>query len=163
MAEGDVLGSRALLVESLELAREVGAKESISGTLVNLALLELEGDEDQIDVDRVLASLHESLELARDLGSPVLLCNCLEALAAAERLANNLNLAVRFLGAAARLWASVGAMRTPESLPLYERTSSALRDALGAAEFDRAWQEGAAAPLEEIIRAALESSGRLPT
>jgi predicted ATPase len=154
-AEGDLLTARALLTESLELARELGAQESIAGLLCNLVLLALEGVED-LDIDWARACLRESLDLFRELGQPVFTGGSLEALAAVEHAAGNAPHAVLLLASAARMRESVGASLAPDELALHQRTSAALRSALGDAAYEDAWQAAGAMSPHAAIEAALQ-------
>ena len=157
--EGDTVSGRAYLLEALEVARELGAEESIGGTLINLVALSLEHDGEAIDLNWVVSSLRESLELARKLNHPLFVSACLEEFAAAELLRGNQFTAVRMLGAAARVREDVGLELPSEEEPRHERLVSALRGALGPVAVEKAWEEGKAIDLEQTVALALEDGG----
>lgn len=159
LADGDSIGAHALLSEALDVARELGDKESIGMTLLNLALLSLEEDGEEVDARWVSSALGESLELANKIGNQVWLCSSLEGLAAAERLLGNDAVAVLLFGAAAGLRESIGAPVAPEDQPRHEQILSSLRSALGPSSFDPAWEEGRAMALEQVVAIALGQSG----
>ncbi len=158
LEEGDTVSGRAYLLEALEVARELGAEESIGGTLINLVALSLEHDGEAIDLQWVVSSLRESFELARKLNHPLFVSACLEEFAAAELLRGNQITSVRMLGAAGRVRDDVGLELPSEEEPRHERLVSALRGAVGRAAFEQAWEEGKAIDLEQMVALAIEGA-----
>jgi len=71
--------------------------------------------------------------------------------------------AAHLFSAAGALGVTVGWVTPPHMRDRRERTLRAIRDALGAAEFDRAWQEGAEVSSEAAVAYALDTLATAPT
>jgi predicted ATPase len=155
LADGDIVSARTFLSEALDVARTLGDKEGIGGTLCNLALLSLDEDEGDVDLAWVRSALRESLALVWELGNQVFLCGSLEGLALAEERLGNSAEAARLLGAAAGLRETIGAPIALEEQARHDQAVSRLRGALGAPSFDRVWDEGRGLALEQVVVAAL--------
>ena len=119
----------------------------------------------QRDFQRMRALLGESIAVRMDLNDRGGIAWCLEKLAAASvaqtqatprvsRLTGYQH-AARLYGAAAALRAPLGSMIDLVDQPDYERSLMTLRARLGKQAYEDAWDEGAAMPLQDIIRAAL--------
>ena len=99
---------------------------------------------------------HDALACAANvqswLGVPGVI-ECLASLTADERQAS------RLLGAAAALRVQTGEARFAIYQPAYDAAVAALRNTFGEANFDAAWAEGAALPIDEIVAYAQRGRG----
>jgi hypothetical protein len=75
----------------------------------------------------------------------------LDSLAEAALGLGDFERGVRLLAAATTLREAIGAPVAPVADARNERNADALRQALGAEDFDRAWSAGAAMPLDEAL------------
>ena len=124
-----------------------------AGSLGVLALLA----RDRGELARAAGLTAESLALFWVIGEQWSLVTTLESAAAVMGAAGE-------AAAAARLYGTVAALRDALSFPLagcwlaeYERCLSAVRSALDAPVFRRAWGEGAAMPLADAVAAARDT------
>ncbi|MCQ4360474.1 NB-ARC domain-containing protein [Mycobacterium gordonae] len=97
-------------------------------------------------------------EIRSHLGIPNIL-ECLAPLAVRE---DNHHEAARLFGAAHAIWQRIGAARFKVYDEGYQAAVSALREALGDKEFDRAWTEGRGLSTEEAIAYALRHTSLTP-
>jgi non-specific serine/threonine protein kinase len=67
------------------------------------------------------------------------------------------------LGAASEMWRLVGSRlgRDPFLEALHQHTEDTAREALGADRFDAVFRRGAAAPLDQVVKAAIADAGEL--
>ncbi|MCW5853406.1 MAG: tetratricopeptide repeat protein [Anaerolineae bacterium] len=157
--EGDTATARALCEESLALRRAVGDPRAITYSLHHLGRIALwEGD-----YAAARAYAQETLPAFQKLGDKwgmVVSLERLGELAAAEGAPRT---GARLLGAVEALCQSRGIRRPPEDQAALAPTLTALRSALGEADFVAAWAEGRALSLEAVIALALaplEDRGR---
>ena len=94
---------------------------------------------------------HAALALGVETGSQLRVPEALEVLARAACSEQNHRHAVRLFGAAAARRAAMGGVRFPVYSMGYEAAVTATREALGDADFDAAWAQGAAMSTEEAI------------
>ena len=102
------------------------------------------------------ARFTQALTQFRRLGEARGMAECLmgfAALAAAEGRAAE---AARLFGAGEAALAALGTQLWPSNRPDYERWLARARRSLAAVDFDRAWAEGRALPLEQAAVLALE-------
>jgi tetratricopeptide (TPR) repeat protein len=157
--EGDLSSARALHEESLAIKRELGYRQRIASSLNSLADLDLH----QGDLASAQALYREALAIGRELGERLRIAFSLEGLAAVFDLLGRAPRAARIWGAAERLRTESGSPLPPKDRPVYDRRVAAARAALGDdAAFDRAWQEGGALTLEQVIELALEETVERP-
>jgi tetratricopeptide (TPR) repeat protein len=155
MAADEVGLARERLSEALDVARELGDKELIGGTLATLALLSFDEGGTNVDLQWVRSALRESLELVLETGNQIFVCGSLEGLARVEHSVGNEIFAVRLLGGAAALRLRIGAPMMPEDQPAFDTVTAELRDALGGEQFDLVWEESQSVAVEKIIVEAL--------
>ena len=136
---------------SLAILRELGDKAHIAFALSNL------GDVANRMGDRSLALSYytQNLHIMVEIGYKWPIFYALEdlagLLAAAEQ---DLEIAVRFLGAAAGLRQETGIPVSPLQAAAYESLVAGLRWSLGEQDFAIAWQAGESAPLDQIVATA---------
>jgi tetratricopeptide (TPR) repeat protein len=151
-----------LLEESLGLRRALGDQWGIDTALGSLGWVALR----QGDYTRTRALLGESLAVRKEAGDRGGTAWCLEKLAEAallqaqaisdtEAARAGCRRAAHTFAAAAALRAPIGSVIDPADQPDYERLLSALRAALGQADFAAAWSEGQAMPLDQAVSEAL--------
>ncbi|RDH78975.1 LuxR family transcriptional regulator [Mycolicibacterium moriokaense] len=119
-----------------------------------------QGENDQAEQDA-----HSALALGLDTGSQLRVPEALEVLARTAGTEQNHRHAVRLLGAATASRAAMGGVRFPVYSIGYDDEVAASREALGDADFDAAWAEGAAMSVEEAIAYVQRGRGerRRPT
>jgi DNA-binding CsgD family transcriptional regulator len=98
---------------------------------------------------------HDALAVASRAGAFMRVADTLECLARAAELDGNYPLAARLLGAADGIRRRLGHAR----YPMYQASLEKVRDALGQADFDSAWADGAALSTEEAIAYAQRGRG----
>jgi predicted ATPase/class 3 adenylate cyclase/DNA-binding CsgD family transcriptional regulator len=94
---------------------------------------------------------HDALALAAELGAHLGVPDILECLAASAAAAGSLDEAARLLGAADAMRVRMGAVRFAVHQADYEAAVVTIRTALGDAEFDQAWADGAELSTDEAI------------
>jgi non-specific serine/threonine protein kinase len=97
----------------------------------------------------------QSLILRRNLEDRLGISDSLRELGIVACLEAKWAHAVRLFAAAEKLREAIGVTLPPSDREEYENRSAAARQALGEALFTATWQEGRAAPPEEVIAAAL--------
>jgi hypothetical protein len=102
---------------------------------------------------------HDALGCAADSGSHQHLLDILECLAGLAAEAGSCCEAARLFGAAEGIRQRMGAVRFKVYDAGYEAAVAALRDAMGQADFDSEWAEGAALSTEEAIAYAQRGRG----
>jgi predicted ATPase len=155
LRRGDLAEAAALHTRSFASRTASGDRPGMAGSLSALGALALE----QGDGARALTMYAEALTLYHELGDRLGITVCLDglarALSAAREPADAGSRAAYLLGAAERLRSAIGATLPPFHREAHRRTSDSLRTLLGDDAFARAWSAGAAAPLDEVLEAAL--------
>jgi non-specific serine/threonine protein kinase len=151
--QGDYAAARALLQESLTLYREIGHPFIIH-------VLGLLGHVERAvgDYAQATSLYQESLKLRRETGDRLSLAQSLEDFAGLAGRQGQPERALRLLGAAETLVATLG-----RTLPVgyaldYERTVADARARCGAEVFAAAWEEGRAMTLEQAVAYACASN-----
>ena len=103
--------------------------------------------------------LHEALLIAAQLGLGIGVPDALETLACLAAVAESHREAARLCGTAAGLRTAMGGARFRVHDSAIERAIDGVRSALGDAEFDAAWGEGAALSTKEAIAYAQRGRG----
>jgi tetratricopeptide (TPR) repeat protein len=136
---------------SIGLLRRADSRDDLSVALANLArvLLALGDREEARD------SLREAIELATRVGYQLVLAHALSAAADLALLDDDTAGAARLLGASAALFRAIGKEIPDDEARDQARTRSALLLALGEAELETLAAEGADAPPDAMIDAAL--------
>jgi predicted ATPase/class 3 adenylate cyclase/DNA-binding CsgD family transcriptional regulator len=94
---------------------------------------------------------HDALALAAELGAHLGVPDILECLAVAAAGAESLDEAARLLGGADAMRVRMGAVRFAVHQADYEAAVATIRTAMGDAEFDQAWADGAELSTDEAI------------
>ena len=150
-SRGDFVAADALYVESAVLFRELGDSRDIAACLSNQAGIA----RDRGDLGRATALAQESLALFHELGDHRGIAVCLELIGSAVVVQGQPERGARLLAAAETVRESTGIDRPAARGAEQERTVAALRSALGADAFARAWEAGRRLPLDEIVADAL--------
>jgi predicted ATPase/DNA-binding CsgD family transcriptional regulator len=149
--EGDHVTAQRFLEESLVAARQGQSPTDVALQLNNLGIVALrQGDDAQAEVRH-----REALLLTREVGAHEPMACALEGLAGVIAARGRPERAARLLGAASALRAAIGSPRIAQFEEEYARLTPAVQEALGAEAFAAAIAEGRAAPLVEVLVAAL--------
>jgi len=144
--QGDAERATALLTESLGLSEGIGFREGIAWSVEQLGLLAAaDGD------PAAVALLRRSLELHGELRDRWRMSSVLEDLAAIAQAQGRAREAARLLGAAEALRGAIGTVIAPCERLQHNRTTRAVRAALGDEGFDAALGEGRLAGMDELI------------
>src|SRR5262249_14262739 len=149
--QGDYPQAERLFAEGLALMRQEGSISHSSVALLYLGHVARE----QGDHGRAAALYQESLSLSQGLGDKLRVVRGLDGLATAASARGDAVHAARLLGAAAAVRAALATSLHPMDRPAFERTSAALREALGSEAYAAAVAEGAALSLDQAIIEAL--------
>lgn len=130
------------LDESLTIRESLGDKWGMGATLGSIGWVALR----QQNWPRAERRLSESLSLRRELGDKGGMAWCLEKLAEASLATGREARAGRLYGAARAIRDSIGSSIDPADQGPYEARLERIHQALGDAEFERAWRQGADQP-----------------
>jgi tetratricopeptide (TPR) repeat protein len=150
LLDGEPDRAARLFTEQLTLAQQVGLVPHTAWALAGLGLAAAY----QNDKERAAPLLRQALRLARDLGDRFTIAECLAGLAAVTADA----------AAAARLWGAVQRLHDdlgitpPSTRLLHQQRLAALWETLGAEFLQAALVEGADAPADQLIAAALDNN-----
>jgi predicted ATPase/class 3 adenylate cyclase/Tfp pilus assembly protein PilF len=148
----DYSTARRLSEESLEIMRELQHGNGVAESLYTLASVACE----QGDYSTAREMFQQGLAIRRERGDRRGIVASLAGLAAMAAARGDFLRAARIWGAAERLRTEVGSPQSPNYRSDYDRRVVAARAALrDDAAFDRAWQEGHALTLEQVIELAL--------
>ena len=151
--QGDFASAQRLYEESLADHRELGDRQGIAESLNNLGCVARERG----DLPAARALHEESLAIRRELGDRRGIAESLEGFADVAFASARPCRAARIWGAAEQLRNVIGAPLQRSECAPYERQVSAARVALGDdAAFDKAWREGRAVTLEQILEYVVE-------
>jgi predicted ATPase/class 3 adenylate cyclase/DNA-binding CsgD family transcriptional regulator len=150
-SRGDFAAADELYVECAVLFRELGDSRDIAACLSNQAGIA----RDRGDLDRATALARESLVLFHELSDHRGLAACLELISSANAAQGQPERGIRLLAAAETVRETTGVNRPAARGAAQERTVAALRSALSADAFARAWEAGRRLPLDEIVADAL--------
>ena len=150
-SRGDFVAADELYVECAPLFRELGDTRDIAACLSNQAGIA----RDRGDLGRATALAQESLALFHELGDHRGIAACLELIGSAIAAQGQTERGTRLLAAAETVREMTGINRPAARGAEQERTVAALRSALGADAFARAWEAGRRLPLDEIVADAL--------
>ena len=150
LAEGDLAQARRVTDEAVSVA--TGAHR-VTALLARARIAIAEGDRVSAEQDA-----HDALACAANCGAYQPLAGILECLADLARDVDSQQ-AARLFGAAKAFRQRIGMVRFKVHQAGYESSVAALRDAMGEADFDAAWAEGAALSTEEAIAYAQRGRG----
>jgi non-specific serine/threonine protein kinase len=148
---GDFTRAEALYGESLALRRHLNDRSGIEATLRDLAMMRVEAGRDTTES---IALLRESLAISRALANRLGMARALEGLALAWQ-AEQPERAVRLLSAAAAIRREIATPPAPRQQRILDQNRAALRERLGDAPFDAAWEVGRLTLAEYIVDEAL--------
>ena len=151
---GEAARARRLAERALSLAREIGARELITGALPTLATAARSDG----DLGPAARLFEEGLVLSTEVGDKSNVAYYLEALAEVSVEENELYRAARLWGAAGALLETIEVIAYPHAADrtLYDRQLASARQRLGERAWEKATQEGWALTLEEAVDYALE-------
>ncbi len=148
--QGDLAEAEAHLRETLAITRD-DAPWGAAWALLSLGLMSFA----QGDLDAATALQREGLALRWRLRDMRALADSLAVLACLAGARREPLLAARLFGAAEVLREATGAMVLPWLAPVFAEGVERTRAALSQVEFDVAWAEGRATPLDQIAQMAL--------
>jgi predicted ATPase/class 3 adenylate cyclase/DNA-binding CsgD family transcriptional regulator len=151
LACGDLTVARRLADDVVSVTKGCG----LSLTLTSRAYVEIA----QGEPDAAARDASDALDLAARLGSDLTVPFALDCLAMVAGDADNHLTATRLFGAAEAARSRMGMARIKVLDAATEARVAALRDAMGEADFDAAWGEGAALTLAEAIAYAQRGRG----
>jgi predicted ATPase/DNA-binding SARP family transcriptional activator len=149
LLDGDLDRAAGVFAEHLALAQQAGLVLHTSWALTGLGLAAAY----QHDAKRAAPLLRQGLRLARDLGNRFTAAECLAGLAA---ITEDPAGAARVWGAVERLHHDLG-VTPPSTRALHEQRLATLEKTLGANALQAALAEGAVAPANQLIAAALDN------
>ncbi len=143
-----------LLEEALAIRRNTGYRSRIAAILGGLALAAIR----QEQYGRAVERLSESLKIRKEIGDRGGVAWCLEKFV--QIISANVEdadptRAARLLGAAGALREALGTAMNTIDQAEYDQTVNIVIGCLGQEAFRRAWQEGLAMGIEEIVEYAL--------
>jgi predicted ATPase/DNA-binding XRE family transcriptional regulator len=150
-AQDDLVQALALCAESVALYRQLEDRHGVAVTLQTRARITLACGQ----AKRAATYLHESLEACWGMGLLESVAACLDGFAGVACARGCHPVAARFLGAAAALYAAVGASPEQREREQHEIWMARTCEVLGSAAFQAATAEGAQLPLERAVGEAL--------
>ncbi len=156
--QGDYDRAEALVAEGLALARKAGDRFSRYIALYNASRVALKRG----DLNRAAELFREGLRFSADANDRANVAYCLEGLAAIAVARDQPRLAARLLGGAHALFEVVGGRvytYRPDSA-LREQTETAVRARLDEESWAKAWAEGEAMPMRDIVALGLSIPDR---
>ena len=156
---GDFLEARALMSERIALARELGNLATVSSEAGNLSMVERQLG----NLEEAEALACEALDIDYRRGDELAIPWKINGLAAVAADQGEFDRAALLIGAADATMKAAGGVWPPDELVHYERTVSALKDALGSIAFARTRAVGHSLTTSEAVDFALRvhASGRL--
>jgi tetratricopeptide (TPR) repeat protein len=148
--QGDLRQARDLMVQRIELARELGDFATIGMESSNLSMVERQLG----DLARAEQLAKDALQIEEQRGDEWAIPYSLNGLAAVAVETGELERAATLLGAAAALQERQGNAWPPDEAPHFERSRAAVEGALGRDRFERAWSAGQRMPSAQAVRYA---------
>jgi predicted ATPase/class 3 adenylate cyclase/DNA-binding NarL/FixJ family response regulator len=152
LAGGDLIEARRWADDAVATATGWALLAVALSTRARVAIAQGEPEQAERDAHDALASVPEGFPY---VGIP----DTLECLATLARDTHRHREAARFFGAADAILQRMGAVRFKVWDAGYESSVAALRNAMGQADFESAWAEGAAMSIEEAIAYAQRGRG----
>jgi tetratricopeptide (TPR) repeat protein len=150
LIQDDTARAKTYLEESLAIRRAIGDTIGMIWSIANLGEVAHRNG----DTTQATARYSRSLALSQRLGAKEGIAVCLEGLAQVGAARGQPLPAARLWGAAEALRESIGAARQQVWRARYEQAVAAARERAGQAAFDGAWEQGRAAPLEQVVAEA---------
>jgi DNA-binding CsgD family transcriptional regulator len=151
LASGDLNGARRWADDAIAAVSGLALSAALT-TSARIAIAE--GDPERADRDA-----HDAVACSASGGGYLLIPNVLEFLAGLAGDAGSHREAVRLFGAAEGMRERTGEVRWRIYQDEYDHSVQALRDVMGGADFDAAWNEGAALSTTEAIAYAQRGRG----
>jgi len=149
--EGNYPLAGSFYEESLPLFRDQGGASEVPAVLHNLGYVALaEGDYPKAE-----ALFTESLTLQQEIGNKQGISECLTGFGALAEAQGDPTRAAHLFGASEALRSAIGAYMWPAEQIEWERHLESAKAQLDEFEWDRAWQEGLAMPMDAAIAYAL--------
>jgi ATP/maltotriose-dependent transcriptional regulator MalT len=153
LAKGDFTEARALSEESLALCQEMEDKTLMAYALLGLGQAVLAENKTEAR-KHILHSLH----LRQEASEKLFQTSSLIGVAGLVLHEGHSQFAAQLLGAVESALKALKATTEPEMKPFHAQTLAKVKQALGEAAFQSAWEEGSQWSLEEAVKRALENS-----
>lgn len=147
---GELERASEYLKKSHQIRSSLGDKWGMAATLGTMGWVAIH----QEDWAEAMGPLMQSLSLRKELGDKGGMAWCLEKLAEIHLATDQHRQAAVLYGAAHSIREGIGSSIDPADQEAYERKLRRIRDALGADDFERAWDHGAeqdTALIEELV------------
>ena len=148
---GDLRQARDLMTQRIELARKLGDLTTIGMESSNLNMVERQLG----NLARAEQLAREALQIEERRGDEWAIPYSLNGLAAVAVETGEFERAATLLGAAAALQERQGNAWPPDELPHFERSRTAVAEALDRDQFERAWSAGRRMPSAHALRYAV--------
>jgi tetratricopeptide (TPR) repeat protein len=135
---------------AIALQRESNDLTGLGVSLANYGRVQLKAG----DLDAARVTLAEAFDLALKLDYRMLIAYLLGSVGDLAAAAGDEEGAVRYVGAAAGLFESIGMPVPPEEVDEHERTLGSIRTSLGAATVEQLLRQGRDAPADQLIESA---------
>jgi class 3 adenylate cyclase/tetratricopeptide (TPR) repeat protein len=151
LIQGDYTVARAMYEESLALCNETNVKTDTAYSLLGLGLVDLAENHPE-----AREHIIRSLRLRQEIGEHSLQTSSLIGVAGLTLREGNPQFAAQLLGAVESALKALGAPIESELKNFHAQTLADVREQLGEAAFQSAWEEGSQWSLEEVVKVALE-------
>jgi adenylate cyclase len=155
LAQGDNAVARALLEECLALCEEMDEKSIMAYVVLGLGLVGLSENRPEAR-EHILYSLR----LRQETGEQVSQTSSLVGMAGLALHEGNATRAAQWLGAVDSALKALNAVVESVLIHFHAQTLAAVKEQLGAAAFQSAWEEGAGWTLEEAVKKVLDDDDR---
>ena len=149
--QGNYVTARRLYGECLVLCKEVEDRSTMAYALLGLGLVDLAEGKPEAH-DNILGSLR----LRQETGEQLQQTSSLIGAAGSASQKGDLQFAAELLGAVGSALKALNAVVEPELKPYHAKLLEKLKEALGEATFQSAWEEGATWNLEETVKQVLD-------
>jgi len=147
--------ARQLLTESIILARETGNQRSLAHALLGLAEVHLQLKEYII----AMPLQRESIAIRHQIGSLQGVAFSLSSLATSIHHMGNSFLATQFKSASDKMFREIGVVVSSTTVAERENFQKELQAKLGKIEFKKAWEQGQALVLADVVNLAMQGGG----
>jgi len=152
--QGDTTSARDLYQESLALCKEMEQKTSTAYALFGLGLVGLADLRDELETHK---NILESLRLRQQAGEKYNQTSSLVGVAGLALREDTPQLAAQLLGAVSSALKTLNVVLEADIIHFHTQTLAAVREQVGEAAFQSAFEEGSQWSLEEAVRKALEA------
>jgi hypothetical protein len=148
--QGEYVTARALYEECLTLYNEMDEKQQTAYALLGLGLVDLAENKPEAR-EHIL----QSLRLRQESGEQLYQTSSLVGVAGLALHEGDATFAAQLLGAVESAIKMLNGVMEEELIPFHTQTLAAIREQLGEAAFQSAWEEGAKWSLEEAVQRVL--------